>query len=84
MPSSGLRGDGETSWLGSRDPMDDGISCSLHGARRARRCCVHGELVQRVSLIGAYWLAIKPKVSAYVVAKLKNEARSSRLSKSRK
>ena len=38
------------------------------------------EPVRVVYLIGAYWLAIKPKADADVAAKSRNEARSSRLS----
>jgi hypothetical protein len=37
-----LRGDGETSRLGSRDPVADGIKCGPHGARRVRRSRGHG------------------------------------------
>jgi hypothetical protein len=35
-------GDGETSMLRSRDPMNDRIKCGPHGALRVRRSCVHG------------------------------------------
>jgi hypothetical protein len=35
-------GDGETSRISLRGPMDNRIKCGLHGARRERRYCVHG------------------------------------------
>ena len=63
--------------------MDERIKCGSHGAWKSKTTC-GGAGVEGCFYIGAYWLAIKPKVDADVAAKSRNETRSSRLSGSRK
>jgi hypothetical protein len=51
LNQSDLRGDGETSRLGSRGPMDNGIMCGPHGAWKSKVTRM-SRFIRRVSYQG--------------------------------